>query len=171
LAPFFGRCRVCPAVAAFHVWVRQVSKPYCCSLVSRWRDRGLALRFFTYLVEYEVALVCPPHGQIPTSPPFVWFGSLYFQAVGVWDSCSSPLPGGYLGTGAKKVSEWGHCRYTEPNRGESYNSWVLAGLTVIAVKDASTSPIGIKVSGEEMVEVNITRKLFHGERTYTIGPQ
>jgi len=45
------------------------------------------------------------------------------------------------------------------------------GLTVTAVKDATIYPTGIKVSDEEMAELNITREPFHGEWNYTIRPQ
>lgn len=45
------------------------------------------------------------------------------------------------------------------------------GLTVTAVKDATLYPTGIKVSDEEMAQLNITREPFHGEWNYTIRPQ
>ena len=45
------------------------------------------------------------------------------------------------------------------------------GLTVTAVIDTNTYPIGIKVSDEEMKQLNITRDEFHGEWNYTIAPQ
>jgi len=45
------------------------------------------------------------------------------------------------------------------------------GLTVTAVKDATIYPTGIKVSDEELAELNITREPFHGEWNYTIRPQ
>jgi len=45
------------------------------------------------------------------------------------------------------------------------------GLTVTAVKDANSYPIGIKVSDEEMDMLNITRDPFHGDWNYTIQPQ
>ena len=45
------------------------------------------------------------------------------------------------------------------------------GFTVTALKDATISPTGIKVSDEEMAQLNITREPFHGEWNYTIRPQ
>ena len=45
------------------------------------------------------------------------------------------------------------------------------GLTVTAVKDANSYPIGIKVSDEDMDMLNITRDPFHGDWNYTIQPQ
>ncbi len=44
------------------------------------------------------------------------------------------------------------------------------GLTVTAVKDATIYPTGIKVSDEEMAQINMTRAPFHGEWNYTIRP-
>lgn len=45
------------------------------------------------------------------------------------------------------------------------------GLTVTAVVDKNTYPIGVKVSDQEMNSLNITRNPFHGEWNYTIKPQ
>ena len=45
------------------------------------------------------------------------------------------------------------------------------GLTVTAVKDASLYPTGIKVSDEDLAQINMTREPFHGEWNYTIRPQ
>lgn len=45
------------------------------------------------------------------------------------------------------------------------------GLTVTAVIDKNTYPIGVKVTDEEMEKLNITREEFHGEWNYTIKPQ
>ena len=45
------------------------------------------------------------------------------------------------------------------------------GLTVTAVKDATSYPTGIKVSDEELAKLNITREPFHGEWNYSIRPQ
>ena len=45
------------------------------------------------------------------------------------------------------------------------------GLTVTAVVDQNTYPIGVKVSDEEMAQLNILRDAFHGEWNYTIRPQ
>ena len=45
------------------------------------------------------------------------------------------------------------------------------GFTVTALKDATISPTGIKVSDEEMAQLNITREPFHGEWNSTIRPQ
>lgn len=44
------------------------------------------------------------------------------------------------------------------------------GLTVSAVLDTNLYPTGIKVSDEEMNQLNITRNEFHGEWNYTIRP-
>ncbi len=45
------------------------------------------------------------------------------------------------------------------------------GLTVTAVKDATIYPTGIKVSDEELAQINMTRAPFHGAWNYTIRPQ
>lgn len=45
------------------------------------------------------------------------------------------------------------------------------GLTVSAVVDKNSYPIGIKVSDEEMGRLHITRNEFHGDWNYTIEPQ
>lgn len=45
------------------------------------------------------------------------------------------------------------------------------GLTVQAVVDTNTYPIGIKVSDEDMASLAIERDTFHGEWNYTIRPQ
>jgi hypothetical protein len=46
-----------------------------------------------------------------------------------------------------------------------------SGLTVRAVADTASYPIGIKVTDEEMEALNILRDDFHGEWNYTIRPQ
>lgn len=45
------------------------------------------------------------------------------------------------------------------------------GLSVTAVIDNNIYPTGVKVSDEEMDQLNITRNDFHGEWNYTIKPQ
>ena len=45
------------------------------------------------------------------------------------------------------------------------------GLTVTAVVDQHTYPIGVKVTDEEMAQLNIQRDSFHPEWNYTINPQ
>lgn len=45
------------------------------------------------------------------------------------------------------------------------------GLTVTAVVDKNIYPIGIKVSDEEMRQLNIIRNEFHGDWNYTIRPR
>ena len=45
------------------------------------------------------------------------------------------------------------------------------GLTVTAVKDSNMYPTGIKVSDDDMAQLNITREPFHGEWNYTIRPE
>ena len=45
------------------------------------------------------------------------------------------------------------------------------GLTVTAVKDTNSYPTGLKVSDKDMVALNITSNLFHGDWNYTIQPQ
>ena len=44
------------------------------------------------------------------------------------------------------------------------------GLTVTAVADTNSYPTGIKVTDEEMQNLNIIRNEFHGEWNYTIKP-
>ena len=46
-----------------------------------------------------------------------------------------------------------------------------AGLTVRCQLDKNLYPAGIKVSNEEMAELNILRHEFHGEWNYTINPR
>jgi hypothetical protein len=46
-----------------------------------------------------------------------------------------------------------------------------AGLTVRCQLDENLYPAGIKVSDEEMAELNILRDDFHGEWNYTIKPR
>ncbi len=46
-----------------------------------------------------------------------------------------------------------------------------SGLTVTAMADTNHYQTGIKVSDEEMKQVNILREDFHGEWNYTINPQ
>lgn len=46
-----------------------------------------------------------------------------------------------------------------------------AGLEVIAVVDKNIYPVGVKVSDEEMKNLNIIRNEFHGEWNYMIKPQ
>ena len=46
-----------------------------------------------------------------------------------------------------------------------------AGLTVRCQLDENLYPSGIKVSDEEMAELNILRDDFHGEWNYTIKPR
>ena len=46
-----------------------------------------------------------------------------------------------------------------------------AGLTVIAIPDTNTYKKGLKVSNEELAQLNIERQEFHGEWNYTIRPQ
>lgn len=45
------------------------------------------------------------------------------------------------------------------------------GLTISAIKDTNTYPTGIKVTNEEMEQLNIIRNDFHGEWNYVITPQ
>ena len=45
------------------------------------------------------------------------------------------------------------------------------GLTVTAVIDTNLYPIGVKVTDEEMAELNIIRNEFHPEWNYVIRPQ
>ena len=45
------------------------------------------------------------------------------------------------------------------------------GLTVSAVVDKNIYPIGVKVTDEEMGQLNIIRDAFHGDWNYTIRPQ
>jgi hypothetical protein len=44
------------------------------------------------------------------------------------------------------------------------------GLTVEAVRDTGLYPTKIKVTGEELATVRLTRDAFHGEWNYTISP-
>jgi Rhodopirellula transposase DDE domain len=45
------------------------------------------------------------------------------------------------------------------------------GLTVTAVKDSHTYPIGIKVTDDELKSLHLIRDAFHGEWNYTFKPQ
>lgn len=45
------------------------------------------------------------------------------------------------------------------------------GLTVTAILDKNTYPIGVKVTDEEMEKLHIIRNAFHGDWNYTIKPQ
>ena len=45
------------------------------------------------------------------------------------------------------------------------------GLVVKAALDTNTYPTGLKVSGEELSNVNITPDMFHGEWNYSIAPR
>jgi len=46
-----------------------------------------------------------------------------------------------------------------------------SGLTVTAMADMNTYPIGIKIKDKEFNQLNIKRDTFHGEWNYTIAPQ
>jgi hypothetical protein len=46
-----------------------------------------------------------------------------------------------------------------------------SGLTVTAMADTNTYPIGIKVTDSEIAQLNIQKDIFHGEWNYTISPQ
>ena len=46
-----------------------------------------------------------------------------------------------------------------------------SGLTVVAMADTNTYPIKIKVTDQEMEQLNIQRENFHGEWNYAISPQ
>ena len=50
------------------------------------------------------------------------------------------------------------------------NTTTATGLTINAELDKNTYDLGIKVSDEELAEVNISRHSFHGEWNYTISP-
>lgn len=50
------------------------------------------------------------------------------------------------------------------------NTTTAAGLTINAELDTNGYDLGIKVSDEELGEINITRHKFHGEWNYTIAP-
>jgi hypothetical protein len=45
------------------------------------------------------------------------------------------------------------------------------GLTVSAMVDQNTYPTGIKVTDEELKQINIIPDAFHGEWNYTIKPR
>src|SRR5947209_8048935 len=45
------------------------------------------------------------------------------------------------------------------------------GLTVTALKDGNSYPIGLKVTDEELAALNLVRDAFHGEWNSTIRPQ
>src|SRR5258708_28370373 len=45
------------------------------------------------------------------------------------------------------------------------------GLVVTALKDSHTYPTGLKVTDEELADLNLSRDAFHGEWNYTIKPQ
>ena len=51
------------------------------------------------------------------------------------------------------------------------NTKTKEGLTVIAMIDKNIYPTGIKVTDEEMSQLNIVRDEFHGEWNYTISPR
>ena len=46
-----------------------------------------------------------------------------------------------------------------------------SGLKVTAVADTNKYQTGIKISDEELAQMNIIRDTFHGEWNYTIAPQ
>jgi hypothetical protein len=45
------------------------------------------------------------------------------------------------------------------------------GLSVSAMVDQNTYPTGIKVTDEELKQINIVPDTFHGEWNYTITPR
>jgi len=45
-----------------------------------------------------------------------------------------------------------------------------AGLVVRAALDTNTYPTGLKVSDEELAQVNLTPNPFHGEWNYSVRP-
>jgi len=51
------------------------------------------------------------------------------------------------------------------------HSTTASGLTVLAMADSSHYETGIKVTDEEMENLNIIRNEFHGEWNYTMNPQ
>jgi hypothetical protein len=51
------------------------------------------------------------------------------------------------------------------------NTKTEQGLTVSAVVDTNVYPVGVKVSNEEMEQLNILRDTFHGDWNYVIRPQ
>ncbi len=51
------------------------------------------------------------------------------------------------------------------------NAKTTTGLKINAELDANSYPLGVKVSDEELRQINIDRAEFHGERNYTISPQ
>ena len=46
-----------------------------------------------------------------------------------------------------------------------------SGLTVTAMKDIHTYPTGIKITDQQMAQLNIAKHEFHGDWNYTIKPQ
>jgi hypothetical protein len=64
---------------------------------------------------------------------------------------------------------------TAPDRGLRFNliatTTTKAGLKVACELDQSMYPSGIKVSKNEMEEINLRRDAFHGEWNYTISPR
>jgi hypothetical protein len=44
------------------------------------------------------------------------------------------------------------------------------GLTIQAELDTATYPVGVKVSDEELSQINLTPEPFHGEWNYVIAP-
>ncbi len=51
------------------------------------------------------------------------------------------------------------------------NTKTTTGLKINAELDANSYPLGVKVSDEELRQINIERAEFHGEWNYTISPQ
>ncbi len=51
------------------------------------------------------------------------------------------------------------------------NTKTKTGLRIKAELDTNTYPLGVKVSDEQLSQVNIDRADFHGEWNYTISPQ
>jgi hypothetical protein len=51
------------------------------------------------------------------------------------------------------------------------NTKTTTGLKINAELDTNTYPLGVKVSDEQLRQVNIDRADFHGEWNYTISPQ
>jgi hypothetical protein len=45
------------------------------------------------------------------------------------------------------------------------------GLTVTATKDINHYPTGIKITNQQLKDLNIARDTFHGDWNYTISPQ
>lgn len=51
------------------------------------------------------------------------------------------------------------------------NTTTASGLTIHAQLDKNSYDLGIKVTDEELAEVNMKKHTFHGEWNYTIAPQ